>query len=427
VIPSRTQRVRRTQRSAVFFVPSVFVTTAFVTFSLACGKKGPPLPPLVRLPAAPADFTASRRGATVDLQFTVPATNTDNTRPANVGHVDVYAITSVDPVPAEEVVKRGSRVATVAVKAPRDPDRTIEQDEPPADMEAPEGSGLDQGAMARLNETLTPAVMQPAPAAADRKTEAARSAAALPLLGPRWMPMARQYVAVGVSPRDRKGPYSKPIAVPIVPPPPTPGGLAVYYTETAITVQWTPIAERPSTLAPPADGLLPSTAIGEPAMRVAYNVYDTTQKPAPAKLTASPVGETKYADTRIAWGEERCYTVRAIEILGELTVESDAPPPECRTLKDTFPPAPPAGLLSSPLDGAINLIWDPSPEKDLAGYIVLRGTSPDTLRPITDAPLQVTTYLDKVPSGERFTYAIKAVDKAGNVSPASALVEESAR
>src|SRR5262249_1412241 len=46
------------------------------------GGRGPPLPPLVKLPIAPADITAERRGDHVDLQFTVPSANTDNTRPA---------------------------------------------------------------------------------------------------------------------------------------------------------------------------------------------------------------------------------------------------------------------------------------------------------------------------------------------------------
>ena len=50
----------------------------------ACGKKGPPLPPLVKLPVAPENLVAERRGNIVDLQFTVPGTNTDGTRPANV-------------------------------------------------------------------------------------------------------------------------------------------------------------------------------------------------------------------------------------------------------------------------------------------------------------------------------------------------------
>ena len=77
-----------------------------VLLCVACGKKGPPLPPLVKLPAAPADLTAERRGNVVDLQFTVPATNTDGTRPANISRADAYAVTlpgSVMPATVEMV------------------------------------------------------------------------------------------------------------------------------------------------------------------------------------------------------------------------------------------------------------------------------------------------------------------------------------
>jgi len=66
---------------------------ALVLASAGCGKKGPPLPPLVKLPAAPGDLSAERHGDDVTVRFTVPAANTDNTKPANVERVDVYAFT----------------------------------------------------------------------------------------------------------------------------------------------------------------------------------------------------------------------------------------------------------------------------------------------------------------------------------------------
>ena len=106
----------------------------------ACGKKGPPLPPLVKLPVAPADLTVARRADTVDLQFTVPNANTDNTRPANVSRVDVYAFTGPAGVSDAEVLKQGTRVASVPVKAPRDPDATFDPGDPDqseADVEPP--------------------------------------------------------------------------------------------------------------------------------------------------------------------------------------------------------------------------------------------------------------------------------------------------
>src|SRR5207249_959210 len=74
-----------------------------------CGKKGPPLPPLIRLPAAPAEFAVHRRGSTVAIQFAVPSANTDGSTPADLAHVDVYALTGPSLVTPDDLLKRGSR------------------------------------------------------------------------------------------------------------------------------------------------------------------------------------------------------------------------------------------------------------------------------------------------------------------------------
>jgi predicted small lipoprotein YifL len=393
----------------------------------ACGKKGPPLPPLVKLPAPPADFAAERRGDTVDLLFTVPAANTDNTRPANLSRVDIYAITSAEPLPPPQIVKRGARVATVTVKAPRDPDNTIEEDEPAADMEPTEGEGLAQGAIARLEEQLDAAALAPAAPPKASKRGAPPTHTGRALVPAPSTAMTRAYVAVGVSSRDHRGPFSKVVPVPLIPPPPAPGRPTVTYDEKAIRVAWEPVAAQLPVQDAPADGELPSTPLvgDQPAIR--YHVYDSDPRSLPVRLTKTPVADAHFADDRIVWGENRCYQVRTVETLHGLSVESEGETPSCVKLEDTFPPAPPANLQSSPLEGAVNLIWDANTEKDLAGYIVLRGVSADALKPITDMPVQVTTFLDQVKPGVRYFYAVQAVDKAGNASAPSSPVEEAAR
>ena len=105
---------------------------AVCLLTVACGKSGPPLPPLLKLPAAPANIVAERRGTAVDVEFTVPVANTDGTRPANVERVDVYAITGPETMTDDQIVKHGLKVATVSVKAPRDPDQAAEPDDPDA-------------------------------------------------------------------------------------------------------------------------------------------------------------------------------------------------------------------------------------------------------------------------------------------------------
>jgi hypothetical protein len=75
----------------------------------------------------------------------------------------------------------------------------------------------------------------------------------------------------------------------------------------------------------------------------------------------------------------------------------------------------------------VNLIWNANSEADLAGYLVLRGAAGEKPKPITPKPVQETTFRDTVPAGSRVTYAIAAVDKAGNVSAMSETTEETAR
>jgi len=419
------------------FLLAVFAAVAFFV-AIGCGKSGPPLPPLVKLPVAPANFVAERRGETVDVHFTVPTANTDGTRPANVERVDVYAITGPGTITDEQILKQGAKVGSIAVKAPRDPDQAAEPDDPDAVVEPPEGAGLDQGAVGHVAEQLTREALVPYDPEKDarRKSSTNGDERPQPLLGPATTVPSRTYVGVGISTRGRKGPFSTRVSVPLVPPPPAPGKPTVTYDEKAVAVAWPPITVSGMVQAASTDEVLPSKPIGVTAPAIAYNVYDAAQTAtgesvAPLgstiKLTKAPVTDAKFEDPRIEWGGKRCYTVRAIETVGGLAIESDASPPECATLTDTFAPGAPKNLQAVATEGAISLIWDPNTEKDLAGYLVLRGASGGALESLTPQPIQDPRYHDDVKPGVPYAYVVKAVDKAGNVSAESNRVEETAR
>ena len=427
------QRLRSTQKpsSSARSLGSVLLLVV-VAGAAGCGKKGPPLPPLVKLPAPPDKLLAERRGNTVDLQFTVPATNTDGTRPANISRAEVYAVTA-PPLPArltdEQLLKLATRVGEVLVKAPRDPNRTADADDPADEVEAPEGPGLDQGAIVRLHEPLTEAALAPVDVSEVNGIEQGTDGggATLPLLPPPRLALTRTYVVYATTTRGRKGPLSPRTEVPLVPPPPPPEPPEIAYDEKSVTLKWPQVAP-PRAPAPSDASLLPSTPFGEPQPTIAYNVYDASNPTTPIKLTPTPIAESTFVDNRMTWGQKRCYTLRTAETIGGFTIESDAPEPGCRTLVDTFPPAPPQGVQGIPSEGAINLIWQPNGEADLAGYVVTRAASPDgPFEPLTPAPIAETLFKDDVPSGVAFVYAVKAVDRAGNASAPSARVTETAR
>jgi hypothetical protein len=405
---------------------------------IACGVKGPPQPPLVRVPVAPGDLTAQRRGDRVDLRFVVPAENADGSRPANIGRVDVYALTGPASVSDQVLLKRGTRVASVQVKTPRDPDETVPPGDPISDVEPPQGPGLDQGAAATVQEVLTADALE----AVDLRDpdSIADKAVGIPLVGPA-APPSRIFVAVSISARGRQGSLSRRAVVSMAPAPAPVARPEVVYDETTVKVTW-PTSRGAG--AAREEGVLPSRRLGVATPSLAYHVYEvaaparvvsaTTSGPYPPeavvekRLTGNPVADGEFVDKRITWGVERCYTVRVVQTLSGAPIESDSAPLKCVTLVDTFPPASPAGLTPIPSEGAITLIWNPNAEADLAGYLVFRASpSEDAPAALTPAPIQLATFRDTVPSGARFAYVVRAIDKAGNTSAESARVEETAR
>ncbi len=376
------------------------VACLLAAVAAGCGKKGPPLPPLSDLPAAPADFSVTRRASQVTIQLVVPTINTDGSSPANIERIDVFALDGAASVSLEDVVRRGTRVAQIKVAPPPDPDE--------------ESSASKKGVSTEPAKDAAGAAASPEGAASapapEGEAQGATARVRADIGGPTGgaaIGVLRSFVAAGINKRGRRGALSARALMPLEEPPAAPGAPRVTYTESSISVVW--------------------PASSDAAERtVAYHVYSPGEPE--VRLTERPLNELQMADSRIEWGAERCYIVRAIETVGSLTIESDASPKACVTLTDTFPPKPPAGLQAIASEGAVNLIWEASDDADLAGYIVLRAVAPaDTLVRVTPEPLTQATFADTVPAGTRAIYAVQAVDKAGNVSAPSARVAETAR
>ncbi len=85
---------------------------------------------------------------------------------------------------------------------------------------------------------------------------------------------------------------------------------------------------------------------------------------------------------------------------------------------DTTPPAPPTGLVAVAGTGLVDLIWNASPESDLAGYHVYRATSSGgPYARVTGTLLTSAFYTDSaVTDGTTYFYVIRAVDTSANAS-----------
>jgi len=416
-----------------------------------CGKKGPPLAPLVPVPARVTDLVARRQGDTVALTFTVPAANVDATRPADIARAEVYAYTAMNAGDVWDT-KYMSLVAAIPVRRLPESGDEAKAGQPPA----PPGPGEDQGAVVTVTEELdarmltpvTPGVKKAAPVAPPEPRAWFDTPLVMPLAGPVAPPEAhRYYVVYGISRHgNRSGSTQRP-AVPLSAPPPAPAQPRLEVSESGVVVSWSaPPGARLPFQEPADESVLASTSRGlESAPPATYSVHlvptpraATGAGPAggpagkaPAPLTEKPVKTLTWTDERVEFGTERCYAVRTVMTQQSVSIESDLSSVACVTPQDTFPPPVPTALAAVAGEGAISLIWQGVDAADLAGYLVLRGEAPNgALTPVFEAPLRETTYRDgSAKPGLRYIYAVVAVDRAmpGNRSALSNKVEATAR
>lgn len=353
----------------------------------ACGSKGDPLPPYRPAPGKAEAVTATRiEGGPITLRFTVPAANADGTSPVDITAIRVFAVTKpageAPPTPAD-LAGGGdaTQVATVSVLTP--PLGGVERDAPAPSMPTP-------GSVITWEDTTEAANVYPTA-------------------------MVRYYAVAGVSRRNRVGPASEVIAVPLTAVPDAPSRLTASFTEKAIKLDW----------------------LGA-AAGTRYRIYEVIDgKPAAVPLHPEPQAGTSYEDPRLEFGTERCYVVRAAVTAAGASVESAAAGPVCITPRDVFPPPAPGNLTAVAGSGAISLIWDAVDAPDFGGYLLLRGEvpgdtllPPEKLEPLFAAPITDTTYKDATTvAGTRYVYAVVAVDKATppNRSAESNRVQETGR
>lgn len=430
------------------------LSIAAVGILAACGKKGPPQPPLARIPTPPAEPRAIRIGDEVYLTFVVPSANVSGQTPADVGAIDVFAFTGFAPPSGPDPTAGAVPIGTYAVQpvlpAPPPPPEGAPIPPPP-----PLPPAFVQGATAVVRETLTPDAFIPtampgrsvAPLPAEDaggEAEAEDEAEVVgPLVGPAdAAPLKRFYILVARGPRDRLSTPTAAVSVPLEGASEPPTDVRVDYTEAAMTVTWTP---SPTAHVAPEAGdpsLLPAKPLWPPPPATTYHVFEVPREgPAtvdryalalPAPVSPQPVGGVELpVPGPVSFGVERCFVVRPVDTIAGAPVLGLPSEAGCVTPVDTFPPAPPERLAAISGIDVINLIWEPNSEPDLAGYLVLRGVAPgDTLQALTPTPIRETTYRDQsVRPGERYVYAVVAVDSATpqNVSGQSNRVEESSR
>ena len=157
-------------------------------------------------------------------------------------------------------------------------------------------------------------------------------------------------------------------------------------------------------------------AVNDP--RVAgYGVYKSTASGGPYGSIAS-TQNTEHIDSNVVIGTTYFYVVTTIydaQSESEYSVEASA------TMVDTTPPAAPTGLMATPGDGIVDLVWNANTEPDLDEYVVYRATAAGG--PYSElARRSVVNYADtNVTNGVTYYYRVSAVDTNSNESALSTI------
>ena len=121
-----------------------------------------------------------------------------------------------------------------------------------------------------------------------------------------------------------------------------------------------------------------------------------------------------YLDTTTEY--EKKYEYEIVAVNG--AAESERPAPVTVTPVDVFPPEVPTGLTALTGVASVELSWDRSTALDWAEYRVFRDGQ--LLANSVSGP----SYSDKTAvSGRAYKYAVSAVDRKGNLSPLSSIIE----
>jgi len=339
-------------------------------FLAACGKVGPPEPPLRRAPLVVKDLNVEQRGG--HLILSLPFARTTKTQ---MQRIDVYRLVESTDAPMGLPIEIFSEKASVVY--------SILADDIPLDH-----SGVDyKDALNVKGETQNK----------------------------RYRYSVRMFNTDGRAADFSNYATIEPLFNLALPP----TKLAVKQVETQIEITWDP-----------PEGNMNETS---PANVVGYNIY-RRQGGALNKVNVEALLEPRFVDRNFQFGAKYQYVVRSLSFkpgsasLSE-SIESDDSPPLDHTPKDTFPPAPPKPLTIASINKTVSIFWPLSAEPDVVGYNVYR-TEDENAPP--EKWVKLNTELHKSASfrddsgqvGKKYFYQITAVDAFSNEGPRSETVSE---
>ena len=330
---------------------------------LGCGKKGDPMPAPRTIAQPVADLSVRQRGLEVALEFSHPKTTLAGLALPGLAEVAVYQVTKSAP---------GGVAPAISA-----PELTLAA-RPLLTLAGAELAGAISGDRLSVRFRLDPGALEP--------------------------PTARFYAVRTLARGGELSPWSNVATLVPRPAPEPPGNLQVTARKAAIEVAWS----------------APSTPVA------GYQVYrrEATRSAYGAPLATLDAAATRYDDGAASYGQRYIYTVCALASKIPAVVES-APAGEREVdYQDRFAPAPPRALRALGGPNEARLLWEPSPDADVAGYVVFRADPEQEFRRATAEPVSGLAHVDTgLASGLVFRYRVAAIDRAGNLGEPGETVE----
>lgn len=340
-----------------------------------CGTPGAVQLPSLNLARPVEDLTASRKGNTVRLEWTLPEKNTDRTL-VQLKHLGDTLVCRHE---GTTLMSTCSQVGSLT---------------PPKGPQRKKGESQQK---VRLSYTDT------LPLQLEQKDPAGFATYAVEIM----------------SDKGRSAGLSNQVAIPLAPTIAPPAQLSGQISADGVHLSWSG-GEQPT----PPEGLTYRYRIERrPAGGGGYiTLNDVDPAPEGSYLDQTFEWETKY--------EYRIASVTDVHAAGrQASVEGDDSAPAEVFTKDIYPPAQPVGLQavfsSVGQKPFVDLTWAPNSETDVAGYNVFRRSAGGEWQKLNQKPTQVPSFRDDaVQPGTKYEYAVSAVDLRGNESQRSAPTSE---
>jgi fibronectin type 3 domain-containing protein len=321
----------------------------------ACGKKAPPVAPEQRAPQPVADLTGHVDESSIVLSWTPPNRRVDNTRQRDFTVMRIFRVEDTGAGDPKAAMLADGRIAgyeEIAEIRSAEPELAVRR-------------GL------RLTYT-------------DRKGLT---------YGRRYT-----YVIVTGDTQGRIGPPSRRASVSYAAAPAEPGSVVAEPGERAVSLRWGA-----------ATALLDGSAVTD-VLR--YEVLRAPSADADMAPVSAPVSDTTLTDANLDNDREYYYAVRAVRTVAGTTLYGRPSPRVVAIPRDVTPPSPPANLVGIASEGIVRLSWSPSPEPDVASYIIYRAPEAGGFERVGSVATPATTYVDRTMTRCTYRYVVTAQDNA---------------